>query len=674
MSREIHTQKQFQMLTNALNRKRKQEDEQEDTSLSSKHLKNKNNPILMKNILQTTASSASKIVPKINFDVEKKTSTTKSVNSTRTSSLRDTRSKNSLITNRMTNSTRLLSSRKTTTNSTTGTKRIVKKRPAWDTKGRLQDLEMESKENKKLIEELLKNLSGKIKIQEKDNNELKQVHKKTTETNKSLTQKIEELTELIETLRERNTSLESKLKPYDELKDKNKELEEKIKDKEDSINIKNEEINKLKDIIKDQTTSITILKNEELSFKTTIEAKDLIIKTKEDEIEKMKHEIEILKEQYTSSNRKRIQEESLRRKMHNEILELKGNIRVFCRVRPVLTSEANGKPEKELVSHIQYPDDERKIVLTQQSTTALGNTVPKLYPFAFDKVFQDNASQGEIFEDISQLVQSALDGYNVCIFAYGQTGSGKTYTMEGIPDDPEKIGMIPRAVKQIFLASEELKEKGWKYEMEGQYLEIYNETVRDLLGNGDLSKKHEIKHNLHTGKTTVTDTTIVKVHTPEQVHQLLKKAQQNRAVGATLCNERSSRSHSVFILKLSGVNSITEDTCEGTLNLIDLAGSERLSQSGATGDRLKETQAINKSLSCLSDVIAALANKDPHIPYRNSKLTYLLQNSLGGNSKTLMFVNISPLINNFQETICSLRFATKVNKCQIGTAKRSFKN
>ncbi|KAG4097061.1 kinesin-domain-containing protein [Neocallimastix lanati (nom. inval.)] len=672
MSKEIQSQKEFQMLTNALNRKRKQEDGKDDNSLSTKHIRNRNNTIIMKNILQNTASSASKIVPKINFDVDKKSNATKAV--TRTSSLRDTRSKNSLITNRMTNSTRLLTSRKNSTNSTTGTKRIMKKRPAWDTKGRLQDLEMESKENKKLIEELLKNLSGKIKIQEKDNNELKQVQIKTTETNKSLTQKIEELTELIETLRERNTNLESNLKPYDELRNKNTELEGKIKNMDDSIKLKDEEINKLNDIIKEQITSITILKNEELSFKTKIETKDCIIKTKDEEIEKMKHEIEVLKEQYKTSNRKRIQEESLRRKMHNEILELKGNIRVFCRVRPVLTTETNGKPINDVVSDIQYPDDERKIVLKQQSKTALGNTVPKLYPFSFDKVFQDSASQGEIFEDISQLVQSALDGYNVCIFAYGQTGSGKTYTMEGISDDPEKIGMIPRAVKQIFVAAEELKEKGWKYEMEGQYLEIYNETVRDLLGNGDLSKKHEIKHNLHTGKTVVTDTTVIKVHTPEQVHNLLKKAQQNRAVGATLCNERSSRSHSVFIFKLSGVNSITEDTCEGTLNLIDLAGSERLSQSGATGDRLKETQAINKSLSCLSDVIAALANKDPHIPYRNSKLTYLLQNSLGGNSKTLMFVNISPLAYNFQETICSLRFATKVNKCQIGTAKRSFKS
>ncbi|ORX55268.1 hypothetical protein BCR36DRAFT_368014 [Piromyces finnis] len=191
MSKEIQSQKQFQMLTNVLNRKRKQEDGKEDASITSKHLKNKNNPVLMKNILQNTASSASKIVPKINLDVDKKSNSTKSIHTnTRTSSVRDTRSKNSLITNRMTNSTRLLSSRKPAT-STIGTKRITKKRPAWDTKGRLQDLEMESKENKKLIEELLKNLSGKIKIQEKDNNELKQVHKKTTETNKSLTQKIE---------------------------------------------------------------------------------------------------------------------------------------------------------------------------------------------------------------------------------------------------------------------------------------------------------------------------------------------------------------------------------------------------------------------------------------------------------------------------------------------------
>jgi kinesin family protein C1 len=121
---------------------------------------------------------------------------------------------------------------------------------------------------------------------------------------------------------------------------------------------------------------------------------------------------------------------------------------------------------------------------------------------------------------------------------------------------------------------------------------------------------------------------------------------------------------SVFTLRLNGTNSITTESSEGILNLIDLAGSERLAQSGATGDRLKETQAINKSLSCLGDVIAALANKDQHIPYRNSKLTYLLQNSLGGNSKTLMFVNVSPLSIHFNETLNSLRFATKVSRVE----------
>ena len=167
-------------------------------------------------------------------------------------------------------------------------------------------------------------------------------------------------------------------------------------------------------------------------------------------------------------------------------------------------------------------------------------------------------------------------------------------------------------------------------------------------------------------------------NSPDEVYTILKKASENRAVASTLCNEHSSRSHSVFTIRIAGKNSITQESLDGTLNLIDLAGSERLSSSGSTGDRLKETQAINKSLSALGDVITALANKDSHIPYRNSKLTYLLQNSLGnydnlilgGNSKTLMFVNISPLTQNLSETLCSLRFASKVNSCRIGAAKK----
>ncbi|RKP10895.1 P-loop containing nucleoside triphosphate hydrolase protein [Thamnocephalis sphaerospora] len=369
------------------------------------------------------------------------------------------------------------------------------------------------------------------------------------------------------------------------------------------------------------------------------------------------------------------EEEMVRRKLHNTIQELKGNIRVFCRVRPLLGNELqDGKKTEDVITHMKLPDSNsgKEIELMQVQESANGKSVTKTYPFNFDMVFPGSTTQSVIFEEISQLVQSALDGYPVCIFAYGQTGSGKTYTMEG-PDnlDESNMGMIPRAVHQIFATAAQLKEKGWEYEMEGQFVEIYNESVHDLLGNARW--RDTVMHSGADMRILFWRHTTVILDTPGKVTALLKKASQNRAVAATMCNERSSRSHSVFTLRLKGRNRITLETSEGLLNLIDLAGSERLSASGATGERLKETQAINKSLSSLGDVIAALANKDAHIPYRNSKLTYLLQNSLGGNSKTLMFVNISPLPESFQETLCSLRFATKVNSCHIGTARRVVK-
>ncbi|KXS14690.1 kinesin-domain-containing protein [Gonapodya prolifera JEL478] len=366
------------------------------------------------------------------------------------------------------------------------------------------------------------------------------------------------------------------------------------------------------------------------------------------------------------------EEETVRRKLHNTVQELRGNIRVFCRVRPV------GGSEDATTAVISYPQgEEGGIELVQSFDSADGLKITtKSYPFTFDRVFQPGTSQEQIFGEISQLVQSALDGYNVCVFAYGQTGSGKTYTMEGpIDGDPTSMGMIPRAVHQVFDEAARLSGKGWTYTMETQFVEIYNETVRDLLATSasgaalsEKEKKHEIRHDPKTGKTSVDGVNVVKVASRRDVGDVLRRAAGNRAVGATNMNERSSRSHSVFTLRLTGHNPLTDESSEGLLNLIDLAGSERLAQSGSTGDRLKETQNINRSLSCLGDVIMALANRDGHVPYRNSKLTYLLQNSLGGNSKTLMFVNVSPLPSNFSETLNSLRFATKVNSVNIGTA------
>ncbi|KAF8466638.1 P-loop containing nucleoside triphosphate hydrolase protein [Kalaharituber pfeilii] len=358
-------------------------------------------------------------------------------------------------------------------------------------------------------------------------------------------------------------------------------------------------------------------------------------------------------------------EESLRRKLHNQVQELKGNIRVFCRVRPPLGTEAVNAAD------IKFPDlerDAREIEVNTQEKTALGNAISKAHPFQFDRVFGPSCQNQDVFEEISQLVQSALDGYNVCIFCYGQTGSGKTFTMSS------KDGMIPRAVHQIYDTATKLEEKGWKYTMEGSFIEVYNENLNDLLGRPDDidKKKHEIRHDAKELKTTITGLTTVLLDTPSKVEQILRTADTNRSVAATKANERSSRSHSVFMLKLKGENRVTGEKSEGTLNLVDLAGSERLSHSQASGERLKETQSINRSLACLGDVIGALGSgkEGAHIPYRNSKLTYLLQYSLGGNSKTLMFVMISPLQAHLSESLTSLKFATKVSNTYIGTARK----
>lgn len=362
-------------------------------------------------------------------------------------------------------------------------------------------------------------------------------------------------------------------------------------------------------------------------------------------------------------------EETLRRKLHNQVQELKGNIRVFCRVRPTLSNEVDE------TARISFPDevaDGREIeVKGPEEKSSLGTVTTKNNAFAFDKVFGPSSQNQDVFEEISQLIQSALDGYNVCIFCYGQTGSGKTYTMSS------EDGMIPRAVHQIYNTAKGLEEKGWTYKMEGSFVEVYNENLNDLLGRADEfdKKKHEIRHDMQTCKTTITDVTIVDLDSPEKVEHILRKAMSNRSMAATKANERSSRSHSIFILKLTGVNSITGEKSDGTLNLVDLAGSERLNHSKVEGARLKETQNINRSLSCLGDVIGALGQgKDGgHIPYRNSKLTYLLQFSLGGNSKTLMFVMVSPLQTHLSETLTSLKFATKVHNTHIGTARKQIK-
>eukprot|EP00669_Euglena_mutabilis_P003164 TRINITY_DN14103_c0_g1_i1.p1 TRINITY_DN14103_c0_g1~~TRINITY_DN14103_c0_g1_i1.p1 ORF type:complete len:396 (+),score=100.22 TRINITY_DN14103_c0_g1_i1:29-1189(+) len=373
--------------------------------------------------------------------------------------------------------------------------------------------------------------------------------------------------------------------------------------------------------------------------------------------------------------------EQMRRKLHNSIQELKGNLRVYCRVRPSLPSEADGPSALRCVGA-----DAGAIELRAKGCDDTAPEGPPDHFFKFDRVFAPTATNVDVFQDIAQLVQSALDGYRVCIFAYGQTGSGKTYTMEGPggmggAEDPAS-GMIPKSVAHLFNRCKELEAQGWTFALSAQFLQIYNEQINDLLVDpmdpkvSPGGRKHEVKYEIKhdpTGRrpTTVTNVTVCPVTDAAAVEALLRLASKHRSCARTLANEHSSRSHSVFTLSVNGRHPSSRVVTQGVLNLIDLAGSERLHHSGATGDRLTETQHINRSLSCLGDVIHALAAKAPHVPFRNSKLTYLLQGSLGGESKTLMFVNVSPAIDHAGETLCSLRFAAKANSCEIGSARRN---
>merc|ERR1711937_722002 len=349
-------------------------------------------------------------------------------------------------------------------------------------------------------------------------------------------------------------------------------------------------------------------------------------------------------------------------RMHNLIQELRGNVRVFARVRPFLPGDG---VDDDAVSCV-VPKSETSLKLMMDENGE------KEYKFSYDRVFPPSAGQEQVFTEVSEFVQSALDGYNVCLFSYGQTGSGKTHTMQG-SGVGQMRGIIPRAIEQVGEYKEQLIQDGWQYSMQVSFVEIYNETIRDLLREDEVSElKHEVKVTPE-GRRYVSDINMVTLEPTdsEAVEAVMRKAAKHRSVGHTDMNAVSSRSHSVFTLHLTALHPENRQSLRGTLNLVDLAGSERLDRSKVTGDRAKEAMAINKSLSSLTDVFVSIGKKAAHIPFRNSKLTYLLQPSLSGDGKTLMVVNCSPTEMSAQETLCSLRFAAQVNKCELGKAKRS---
>ncbi|XP_021857174.1 kinesin-like protein KIN-14P isoform X1 [Spinacia oleracea] len=348
------------------------------------------------------------------------------------------------------------------------------------------------------------------------------------------------------------------------------------------------------------------------------------------------------------------------RKLFNELQDLKGNIRVYCRVRPFRSYENQkqtilesiGEHGEMTVTNPTKPNDSQK-------------------SFRFNKVYGPMSTQAEVFSDTQPLIRTILDGYNVCIFAYGQTGSGKTYTMSG-PDNAAKEdwGVNYRALDDLFQISED-RRSFFSYEIGVQMIEIYNEQIRDLLSSDGSQKKLGILATPQAHGLAVPDASMHPVRSTEDVIELMDIGLSNRSVSSTAMNERSSRSHSVVTIHVQGKDLKSGATSHGSLHLVDLAGSERVDRSEATGDRLKEAQHINKSLSALGDVIFSLSQKNPHVPYRNSKLTQVLQASLGGRAKTLMFVQVNPDVSSYSESLSTLKFAERVSGVELGAARSS---
>uniref|UniRef100_A0AC11EHC2 Kinesin family member C3 n=1 Tax=Ovis aries TaxID=9940 RepID=A0AC11EHC2_SHEEP len=376
-------------------------------------------------------------------------------------------------------------------------------------------------------------------------------------------------------------------------------------------------------------------------------------------LKSVKAEIGQAIEEVNSNNqellRKYRRELQLRKKCHNELVRLKGNIRVIARVRPVTKEDGEGPEATNAVTF--DPDDDSIIHLLHKG---------KPVSFELDKVFSSQASQQDVFQEVQALITSCIDGFNVCIFAYGQTGAGKTYTMEGTPENP---GINQRALRLLFSEVQE-KASDWEYTITVSAAEIYNEALRDLLGQ-EPQEKLEIRLCPDgSGQLYVPGLTEFQVQSVEDINKVFEFGHTNRTTEFTNLNEHSSRSHALLIVTVRGVDCSTGLRTTGKLNLVDLAGSERVGKSGAEGSRLREAQHINKSLSALGDVIAALRSRQGHVPFRNSKLTYLLQDSLSGDSKTLMVVQVSPVEKNTSETLYSLKFAERVRSVELGPGSR----
>ncbi|XP_076678863.1 kinesin-like protein Klp61F [Andrena cerasifolii] len=333
------------------------------------------------------------------------------------------------------------------------------------------------------------------------------------------------------------------------------------------------------------------------------------------------------------------------------------HIQVFIRVRPLNKIEIKRKSKNV----IETPPNGKEVIVHERQPDKVSKK------FKFDSVFGPSSKQIDVYNAVvSPLLQQVLDGYNCTVFAYGQTGTGKTFTMEGINKNPtlhwqtdSSAGMIPRSLSHLFDKLELIESQ--EYTVRVSFLELYNEELFDLLStNDDASKIRLYEDASKKGAIIIHGLEEVTIHNKSEVSKLLEKGSERRQTAATLLNAHSSRSHTLFSITVH----MKEHTIEGEevlrtgkLNLVDLAGSENVGRSGAIDKRAREAGSVNQSLLALGRVITALLERAPHIPYRESKLTRLLQESLGGRTKTSIIATVSPGSINLEETLSTLDYA-----------------
>jgi len=349
----------------------------------------------------------------------------------------------------------------------------------------------------------------------------------------------------------------------------------------------------------------------------------------------------------------------LRRKIHNRYMSIRGNLRVMCRIRPFMDKE-NSAVKKNYLDTFEVSHDKINITENKRNKN-----------YEFDYIFSQKSLQSEVYEEVSLLVQSMMLGSNICIISYGQTCTGKTFTIHG-PNNSQ-AGIAIRSAKELFnLINEEAKSKiKLVCKLSISIIEVYNENIYNLLDEGVpmLNIYENSASNL-----VIPDLNPIVINNFEEANNLFTLSSKLRQTSSTAFNDKSSRSHCIYTFHLKIVNPQGE-TIRSNMHILDLAGSERISKSNSIDDELirKEATYINMSLYALSNVLNSLAMKQKHVPYRDSKLTHFLKESLNENYNVLLLLHISPNIRDLDETISTLEFGTRIAKiCKHKTGKEKF--